>query len=572
MSFSEVRRWTPGALHDLVGQLNTEYNELVGTSDELDASAAPADWTGDASDAAANRRGQLVDQCQEWAAEIAAVRRGVGDVADAVTGVQNAVREIDSLADAQEFVVNDRDQVVSVYSGEHPIPKDIQAERDRTKAELEDRVEQCLRQADDLDADLAKVLWTAAAGNTVDAEGDSTSPSSLGAWGGSGAAAGSLSIVAPPPVGASPTDNAAWWAALSKAQREKLIQTNPEMVGNRDGVLAKDRSKANLELVKQERTTLQSQAGSLRDKIAASQGPGGFAQQAVLKNELERVEAKLRSLDTIDQIMLDRHGNVVNGKQLMSLDMTGNQAKAAIVNGDADSADHVAVFTPGMNSTVDGSMAGYVNDTDDLRLHAQDELDREGRSGETVATVTWLGYEPPKTDDSSTYLDIVTGDEAEDGGQKLAKFYNGIDAARPTDPHMTALGHSYGSLTTGIALRDNMTGVDDAGFFGSPGIGVDSASELKVPEGHTFAWEAREDFVADIPDLTENFGKDPADMEGVHHLSTEEYTPPGEDREPTAASTGHSEYLRKDDAYQTSEYGMSRVIIGSPDLRPNPAG
>lgn len=95
-------------------------------------------------------------------------------------------------------------------------------------------------------------------------------------------------------------------------------------------------------------------------------------------------------------------------------------------------------------------------------------------------------------------------------------------------------------------------------------------SDLRIPEGHAFTWEARDDPVADIGNVTERFGVDPAGMKGMHHMSTERYESPS--GESTAASTGHSEYLRNDGVFQTSEYGMSRVIIGSPDLRPNPAG
>ncbi|WP_161629608.1 alpha/beta hydrolase [Saccharomonospora iraqiensis] len=491
-------------------------------------------------------------------------------MADAVTGVGNAVREIESLAAAHQFLVTEGGDVLEAYCGTEPVAEEVRVERDRIRAELVDRVEQCLRQADDLDADLAGVLRTAAAGETVSADGESTEPSSLGAWANTGELAGSLSIVAPPPPGAAPTDNAGWWAALSPAQRAKLIETNPELVGNRDGVPAEDRSRANLRLVGEQRVDLNQRAETIRDQLAGLGGPGSRLDESILRGELDRIEAKLRSLTAVDEIMHDRHGNPDPDKQLMSLDLTGDKAKAAIANGDVDTADHVAVFTPGMNATVDGSLGGYVRDTAELQRHAQVELLKQERGDESVATVTWLGYEPPQTGQSGTWSDIVTGSEAEDGGEKLARFYNGIDAARSTDPHLTALGHSYGSLTTGDALNNHVTGVDEAGFFGSPGIGVDSTDELNLPEGHAYVWEARDDPVADIGNMTGHHGLDPAGLNDVHHMSTEEYRTPSGDR--TVASTGHSEYLTGDGQYQTSEYGMSRVIIGSPDLRLNPAG
>ena len=40
--------------------------------------------------------------------------------------------------------------------------------------------------------------------------------------------------------------------------------------------------------------------------------------------------------------------------------------------------------------------------------------------------------------------------------------------------------------TAGTALRDHVTGVDDAVLVGSPGPNVEHASALHVPAGHVF--------------------------------------------------------------------------------------
>ena len=67
------------------------------------------------------------------------------------------------------------------------------------------------------------------------------------------------------------------------------------------------------------------------------------------------------------------------------------------------------------------------------------------------------------------------------GGEDLAAFYQGVNASRTDDPHLTALGHSYGSLTTGYALQHDGTGVDDAVLFGSPGPAPGSATTCTCP-------------------------------------------------------------------------------------------
>jgi hypothetical protein len=72
-----------------------------------------------------------------------------------------------------------------------------------------------------------------------------------------------------------------------------------------------------------------------------------------------------------------------------------------------------------------------------------------------------MGYDAPQS------VDVASDDNAQQGGQQLARFFDGIDATRPGDPpHMVAVGHSYGSTTTGLALRQ-ANGVDDAIFLGS---------------------------------------------------------------------------------------------------------
>jgi hypothetical protein len=195
-----------------------------------------------------------------------------------------------------------------------------------------------------------------------------------------------------------------------------------------------------------------------------------------------------------------------------------------------------------------------------LQRQAQYESNRYGDGG-TVAAVTWIGYQAPQPGfegfnpfDSDS---VLQDGSARAGGADLAEFYRGIDASRTTDPHLTALGHSYGSTTTGLALQEQ-TGVDDAVFFGSPGIGTSHIEDIQVAEGNTYRIEARNDFVAD----TGQFGIDPTYVDGVTGLSAREETLA--DGRRLTESTGHSAYLTQD---STSQYNMSVVVAGLPDRR-----
>lgn len=246
------------------------------------------------------------------------------------------------------------------------------------------------------------------------------------------------------------------------------------MVGNRDGVKAADRSKANLNLMDQERRSFSAELDRLKRENGDS-------------DEIAQIDERIKALDAISGMMHNPDGTINADRQLMSPDMTGDHPKAAVANGDVDTAQHVAVFTPGMNSTVDGNMHSYVEDMQGVRNSAQDMLLKNGNPA-NVATVTWLGYEPSSFDDPTSLMGLASDENAQVGADKLAHFDEGINASRTDDPHMTALGHSQGSIVTGISLGHAGTGVDDAAVFGSPGIsdhfGVENtAHDLKIFEG-----------------------------------------------------------------------------------------
>ena len=125
------------------------------------------------------------------------------------------------------------------------------------------------------------------------------------------------------------------------------------------------------------------------------------------------------------------------------------------------------------------------------------------------------------------------------------------------DPHLTALGHSYGSLTTAYALQQ-AHGVDDAVLFGSPGIGTDHVGDLHVPPGHTGVVEAAWDPVADLG----WFGDDPNRLDGVTGLSARPATLP--DGTATAGSVLHAQYLTPG---TTSQFNIAATVAGLPDER-----
>jgi Alpha/beta hydrolase len=365
-----------------------------------------------------------------------------------------------------------------------------------------------------------------------------------------------------PPARGSPADNATWWRSLSTLQHQQVIREHPDWVGNRDGVSFSDRDLANRALLTIDRDRLVTERERLDAALAGDRFFGVFTNEDAA---LRQVKDKLASIDVIEASLASP-----GERQLLLLDLGHERAEAAIANGNVETADNVAVFVPGMSSNVTDTMKDYDTEMRHMQQRAQLESIRaHPAQASTTATVTWVGYQTPEVG-----LDLVTpsrsvafDDTAKRGAASLVPFLQGIGAARDHDAHLTLLGHSYGSTTAGIALQQE-TGVDDAVFFGSPGLGTKHLQDLKLAPGHASYIEARWDPVGDVG----VFGRDPSHVSGIEHASARESTVvdpvTGESRHFDEV-TGHVSYLVDD---STSQYNMSVVIAGVSDRQVDDSG
>lgn len=104
------------------------------------------------------------------------------------------------------------------------------------------------------------------------------------------------------------------------------------------------------------------------------------------------------------------------------------------------------------------------------------------------------------------YFAVMGTSRAEKGGLAYRDFMGGIAATNGNkDPHLTAIGHSYGSRTVGAAaaVPGGIPGVDDIILVGSPGVGVDHAVDLGVGSEHVFVGAAANDPVTKLPSKTQ---------------------------------------------------------------------
>ncbi|WP_431679910.1 alpha/beta hydrolase [Kitasatospora sp. KL5] len=269
-----------------------------------------------------------------------------------------------------------------------------------------------------------------------------------------------------PPLGASPAQVAAWWRGLPPGARAALTEGRPELVGALDGLPARDRDRAN-----------RLQLARLLEHPDTLSGP--------LREGLRAVAQKLAAGDPAG-------GDVL----LLALGAEG-QGRAVLSYGDPDTADDVAVYVPGFGTGLANAGGGDADRAERIRTAAE----RCG-TGRTAAAMVWLGYDAPPNEGLSLRSAQVAGDaRARAGAEDLNRFLGGLRAARPEEPaHVTAVGHSYGSLVVGLAARQDGAGVDDVVLVGSPGAGVERADQLRVGSGHVYVGVADHDPVGRLPD------------------------------------------------------------------------
>ncbi|WP_445277524.1 alpha/beta hydrolase [Streptomyces sp. DSM 41033] len=269
------------------------------------------------------------------------------------------------------------------------------------------------------------------------------------------------------PHDASPAERRDWWAGLTQEQREEYLAVYPDQIGNLDGIPALIRDAANRD--------------NLRLLIGELEG-----------RDDERSATRLAGLREIDR-------QLGAGTQppmfLLGIGDEGN-GRAIVSFGNPDTARNVAAYVPGLNTSLDEDFA-----EGDLK-RARDTARGAMKYDHSSAAMVWLGYDAPQFPDWHRSADVMGDERAEAGGKDFNSFMGGLAATNVhEDPHMTAIGHSYGSRTVGAATQQDggMAGVDDIVLVGSPGVGVDRAEDLGVGKDHVFVGAAENDMVTKVP-------------------------------------------------------------------------
>ncbi|MGA8258496.1 MAG: alpha/beta hydrolase [Nocardioides sp.] len=278
-----------------------------------------------------------------------------------------------------------------------------------------------------------------------------------------------------PPLGSSPTEINTWWDSLTNAQQQAIITAAPGAIGNLDGIPAWARDEANTVALERDLADWEN---------VESQGLITDDERTWLENARAADDARQEIEDRLDPIT-----GLPIESQLYLYDPAAFDGDGAIgiSAGNLDRADNVAVLTPGFGT--DGESAPYLADRAATMYESTRFLDPDA----TNATLFWVGYDAPDNVPWNEGWDaggVLTEGLADEGGARLADTIDGLRAGRDGEPaHVTAIGHSYGSTTTGHAAHDHGLAVDDLVFVGSPGAGgeTNNAGDTGVDPDHVWA-------------------------------------------------------------------------------------
>ncbi|MER5636350.1 alpha/beta hydrolase [Kitasatospora sp. NPDC002227] len=545
---------------DAYDRLSKAFSGHAGAwSSGVDGRVRESGWTGDAGDAAGRSLYLTTSKLQAAQVELDMIGEILRGGADALLLAQSKLRQ--ALADGQAagISVNECGVVTAPpLTGADRHDPDARSSVEAQQRDISDRISAALTDAGAADRETADRLrhYTA---NARNGSGLNLQSATMDRLNPAGSPLDSL-LKAMPKSDASPAAVSAWWKSLTPDEQQRLIRSHPDLLGNRDGIPSAARDQAN-------RIVLPRLIDQYRNK----------------PNLSDDDRTKLDGFCAIQKKLNDNAG-----KQPLPL-LLGvsdeGQGRGILSWGNPDTAQNVCAYVPGLGTTL-SSVGGK---DADRAFNVWDAANRaDGRSA--TASIVWLGYDPPPgidqlADGDLRTADVMSTDRAERGAASYDQFLSGLRATHDGPPaHITALGHSYGSTTVGLAAqRPGGTGADDIILVGSPGTGADNASQLNVGRGHVWVGDAENDPVSHLPSkgaLAANglggplggriydvggggnqiyFGTDPASQEfGANRFKVADG--------PSLSFESHSNYMEKprgDTGTQESVINIGQIVTGN---------
>lgn len=503
-TWGTIKDWNGDDLNDTLRGLAEDRRKAMDVHDSIGGIDVKSGWEGQGARAAGDALGRLKDSCAHHLGLIGDLIEATSAAQDGVNEVKTMVAEIRSLAEGNGLTIGEDGSVqanLHATAERESVNRVILRMLQPIMKECAEFIERACKRAAEVDSAYTSALAAVSEGRDSNPEGfDDLTPG--------------LSNL--PKEGASTEEVAAWWRSLTEKERKAILKRAKDEIaeghghdgkyaalGNMDGIMPSARTEINEARFRKDFESIESlkkRKQEILDKAAERGKAISEVSQDVVDNygsprtyltgdeikEIDSIDTKCSDLESINDTLKKKYGEGPNGQTHLYLYDPANgqpgheMTHAAVAVGDLDNADHVATYVPGKDTTVHGSLGGM---TDQMaRLKERSETAADGKS---VATIGYIGYDCPQSFPEAKELD-----RAQTGGQALTKHLEGIADARAAggqELHQSVIGHSFGSTTSSYGVKDVRDGVvQDYVVMGSPGV-AGTASEMKVPEGHTYA-------------------------------------------------------------------------------------
>lgn len=427
-------------------------------------------WTGPAATAAKARLETQLDQLKVAAAELRNVALALRSAQEAFQGARRELFASLDYAHAHKLTVHD-DGCATVPGITPGSPGSAAYQAQFNAADSATRmIQKALAQATEADLATARALDRfARAVHGFGADDGVTAVALAGDTGIALALSGGPDANQIPERGTDPAQIRAWWNRLDPTAREAYLTAYPQRMGWLDGLPVEARHQAN-------RATLDAHLSALRRRELFLTG----RERQILEG-LEQIDRKIRETSLVPGAA---------PLYLLGID-TAKDGKALVAVGNPDTARHTAVFVPGYTNAID-DIHEMVGKCQNIQV-AADQLTK-GQAND-VSVVAWMGYDAPEGLNAPA---LVGEWRTRAGADDLTPFMRGLHTSNGGDPHLTLIGHSYGSTVVGeAAQRPGGSGADDVIVAGSPGAaGAEHASQLHTDPGHVWAGAAGNDPVS----------------------------------------------------------------------------
>jgi hypothetical protein len=517
LTVADIDRWNPEAVREVFHVATARGQATLEVSRQLGSLAVFDSWEGQTAEARKHQNAQIRKDLDAHGNEALAVGRAADQAADGIENVQAKLRQLRADAAALHMTIDPMTNAVVPSSTFKGLPIEALI----AEAQLQPRLDEIVAEANAVDSELAAAINMA--------DGDKPIPSDAG-----------------PPIGPQ---------GLTPTQRE---------------------SDANQARLRDERAKLQHHIDELQgryDRLAAHGGDS--AQLQGLTDQLDAAHNRMAELDSVDRALGEAPETYLTQLDIPS--DPNQKVRSAVAVGNPDAASNISVTVPGLGSSTRTTLDDMVKEARSLREEATQQLRNAGKPG-SVSTIAFMGYDPPANPrDTMSPRDLwrtINDDRAQSGAANLASYLQHVRSNNPA-AQLTLLGHSYGSLTSSLALQQlNAQGlhpVNDVVFYGSPGLELKDPAQLGLGPGHAYVMGAPTDPIVQdaaqlaplhdwgpnpyegmLPQLSSQAGLDPA---GVYRAGVHEHA----DYARLFHSPDGREILRM------SEYNFAAIVAGLPD-------